>query len=1771
MSPTVSSTVQRWMLNKVYDRNGNNYVVSYNNSNGFAVPDVISWTPTSLGASTYRYEAKFIYSTRTDKDSFIGKVAGFDVANRHRLESIQIKSAGTVIRKYLFEFHTSAVTSRSRLISAKECADDAGNNCLLPIAFTYQTGQAGVTAGSATPPAGSSNGIVVGRYDLNGDGKDDILYLNGGICHAALGASIGFSSPYSVGTSTCGVVDKFLPNGRDAIAVTISGTRWVYRWDDATSAFVGVNTGVAGGENHAADYDGDGLADLFSRSADNKSLLVRRNTSTSSTNPSFNSSTFIAATLPSSAFGGTPTFESMWTYFGKGLKYTDINGDGRQDFHALIRVQFQMGVSMYSAIILGAGGGFYIPPNTSWASYLSVGFPSINFNGDRCNDRLGGSTVYVSQCNGIASSTVSTPPAPLQLLDWDGDGKTDILVDSGGNFAVYLSTGTGFSGPLSTSIPSSGTYFAIDQDGDRQEDLIRVNGTSAISYWTHTAAGQVPATTFATNIPDLLSNVTDGFGVSLSPSYGSTAWSSYDKGATTAPPLEESDPSTIVSQLVASNGIGGTYTKSYFYVGARTNSLRNEGAGFQRIDETDSRNGLISRTYFEQTFPVTGMVSQQELMQPNGTTPISRSVFTNGFATLDATANNQRYFIYPSASTTTQYEVGGIYNGALLRTVAASNTYDNASGALYDMTVTTTEPASGANGVRAGAVWTARTYAPLANLLNDPTNWCLGRPQQVQQIHSHNHAHGGQVTRTTNTTWDAALCRPTQIMVEPGSGTLQVTTDLGYDGFGNVNSTTVTGVGMAARTTSAVYSNGTYPTGQFPLSETNALSQSTSFTWNYDLGVPLTVTDPNGLTTSWLYDPYGRRTRETRPDSTYTTWAIASCVGCGTYLNTWIDRWEYTSGGSGFHRSMMFIDHFDRLLVEYSLRPDNQYTITQRDFDALGRVSIEYFPYINSAGTVGSETTTYDLVGRPSAVTRPISDTNSTLQTTTVYYEGLTTRIVDPQSVQSRKVVDAVGQLARSSDHNGYYQEFHYDSNGNLKAVHDQLGNELQSSNYNLRGMLTRRTDLDMGTWDFTPNALGETVSQTDAKSQTTTFAFDLLGRLTSRTEAEGTSTWTWGASSAAKNIGQLASVSGPGYSESYAYDAFGRPSSTSISADTTYQIDYSYNNMGSLDTLTYPTSTSSYRLKLQYEYQNGTLYQIKDFNAPSYVFWTANPFSARGQPTGECFGNGLCTVRAFDAVTGWLKSTQTGLGGGTGVQDLAYEWDLVGNLKKRIDKKQSNLTEEFFYDNLYRLDYSQLNGVTNFDLIYDVLGNISAKSDVGTYTYHSTKKHQVTSINNGWRFAYDNNGNMTSGRGITNTWTSYNYLASSANGSDTSSFSYTPGRQYWKQISNYTSGGAATTIYVGDLLEKVTTSAGTDYRHMIRAGSATIIVSRQSGGTNSVNYVMTDHLGSSSAITNGSGAVLVNSSFDAFGKRRGSNWTGNPSAGDWTAIAATTRRGYTDHTMLDNLSLIHMNGRAQDPILGCFMSADPFITELDNPQNFNRYSYVYNDPLSLTDPSGFTVRRTLPVNGPKDDANDSHIRDPNPIGEIGGKDGDREKKPNGDRPVPDKPPETKPPQGENPCPGTGGDPLDFRRDNPNDPRNPNYTPTRGILPNSITVTAPNGRTFAAPPRADFVAVYDYGRSVGSRSGTFEALAFAHYYGSMFDFQRIGNRFYGSYAYAANYAIGIDFQGAGRSLNEALAVARGVKNTLSGGRGHPNAVEAIQQGYRAAKSGACNR
>ena len=80
---------------------------------------------------------------------------------------------------------------------------------------------------------------------------------------------------------------------------------------------------------------------------------------------------------------------------------------------------------------------------------------------------------------------------------------------------------------------------------------------------------------------------------------------------------------------------------------------------------------------------------------------------------------------------------------------------------------------------------------------------------------------------------------------------------------------------------------------------------------------------------------------------------------------------------------------------------------------------------------------------------------------------------------------------------------------------------------------------------------------------------------------------------------------------------------------------------------------------------------------------------------------------------------------------------------------------------------------------------------------------------------------------------------------------------------------------------------------------------------------------------------------------------TGNLGSLD-SITGQSTDRGYTMHEHLDEMGVIHMNGRIYDPLVGRFMSADPFIQSPDDLQSYNRFIYVMNNPLAFTDPSGY-------------------------------------------------------------------------------------------------------------------------------------------------------------------------------------------------------------------------
>lgn len=115
--------------------------------------------------------------------------------------------------------------------------------------------------------------------------------------------------------------------------------------------------------------------------------------------------------------------------------------------------------------------------------------------------------------------------------------------------------------------------------------------------------------------------------------------------------------------------------------------------------------------------------------------------------------------------------------------------------------------------------------------------------------------------------------------------------------------------------------------------------------------------------------------------------------------------------------------------------------------------------------------------------------------------------------------------------------------------------------------------------------------------------------------------------------------------------------------------------------------------------------------------------------------------------------------------------------------------------------------------------------------------------------------------------------------------------------------------------------------------------------GSNTLSYIHNDHLGSSSLLTDSSGAIVAGSitKYYPFGSYRQQPTT-NPSVTD---------RGFTGHRHNDNLRLIYANARYYLPGIGRFASADTFVPRPTDPQSFNRYSYTSNRPLAFVDLDG--------------------------------------------------------------------------------------------------------------------------------------------------------------------------------------------------------------------------
>jgi len=1427
-----------------------------------------------------------------------------------------------------------------------------GDTNIASIEILRNTGQNGFVVKKMSRQQGPFKpGTRFYAADMNGDGRLDMVSIGGSSLDGG-GGDLGFTLYLNDGAGNFKKVTPAINGGGN-----MSNAQWV-----------------------PGDFTGDGLPDIAKIASVNGKwdIIIYRASMDVSGTVSYNKDTWAT---------GEGKTNSQWVV-------GDYNGDGLLDL--MCSGDISNGSCSLTAYI-STGTGF-LKQNWGAATGLQndgiTQFQAGDYNGDHCADLLV-----------ISESKPSITSSDLATL-----GSTNVRVHSSNvttNYASYYSvfangkysfakliSGT-YTGTLQNYLVPAGqsgnnrtlAWIMADFNGDGKEDVGRISTPSSMDY---SSDSDVTATTFdvftsAFGVHDLIRHVNNGLD-----NNGNGSVIDFHYTTLVNPSVYVSDHSAIYPQidmmipipvvsavdydtgLVNSSNQEKQYTINYLYKNLRATAKRGL-LGFRMIRMIDSRTGVTTKTFYNQDFPYIGMVDETDTYTDSAQS-IKLSQSNNALSDLK-TCDVGAYVIdvhypYVSQNVTENYTVAG----SLLYTTTTNNTNLTKYGEVQDLTVAIQDN-------YAGGTYTKATHSSYSD---DTANWHLGRLAGTTVTSTVPNGGSDPTTRTSGFGYDSATGLLNSESIEQNN-IGGVTTTYGYDGFGNTTSSVSSGSADYEGTSQTRTTNTTYDgSGRVVTQVTNALNQAESHIYNDGvndyryLGVPCAIVGPNGLATKFQYDEMGRKIEEDRADGTKTTITYQWVTGNSRPTA----KYSITSTADGSAPVTVYYDVLGREVSRETLSAipaggsAGQVIVTDTIYDNMGaktKVSHPYYAGTPDSNILYSQTTYYDdALHRIHTQVEPAE--NGQTNTTTFTYNGYTTKVVNAKNQITVSTKNCQGQLVRMElyANNSSYSttDYAYDAFGNTYQTTDINGNKV-TTYYDVRGHKIAMDDPDMGHWDYRYNVFGELIWQRDAKLQTTEMHYDVLGRMVDRIEAEGTSTWTYD-TAPGKGIGKLASVSNSnGYSRTMEYDNLGRPSKqTEHIEGKDYVTQTTYDTVGRPLTLQYP---SGFTTKNVYD-ANGFLQQVQKSDG-SITYWKALAYDVMGHVTQEQLGNGVTTSRGYAAETGTLKQIQSGLSGTSTVQNLHYTWDILGNLLTRADYTQTvsgqNLTETFDYDDLNRLTSAAVGGQAAQTVQYDALGNITYKSDVGNYLYtyqngsnaYSYPQYGTGQIMphalkwvNGTALGYDANGNMTNDGARTMSWTSFNMPVTITKGGAASTFTYDAEHNRIKQLA-VNGGATTTTIYVGSgMYEEVQTGLDLEKKHYISGPSGMIAVLTQTLATGATNwneqtrYTLKDHLGSTDTITDENGQVLERLSYDAWGKRRTTDWHASASV----IKSQVTTRGFTGQEMLDDLGLVHMNGRVYNPELGRFLSADPFVQAPSDPQAYNRYTYVGNHPLCLTDPSGF-------------------------------------------------------------------------------------------------------------------------------------------------------------------------------------------------------------------------
>jgi RHS repeat-associated protein len=748
------------------------------------------------------------------------------------------------------------------------------------------------------------------------------------------------------------------------------------------------------------------------------------------------------------------------------------------------------------------------------------------------------------------------------------------------------------------------------------------------------------------------------------------------------------------------------------------------------------------------------------------------------------------------------------------------------------------------------------------------------------------------------------------------------------------------------------------------------------------------ATDLNSQPTSFNYDGLNRLTSNNFPDNGQTTYCYSDFTG-SCYSST-LPPYEITTikmTSSANFISTTQVDGLSRT-AQTQIKSDTEGTdFTDTTYDALGRVATVSNPHRNgSLSTDGVTAYRYDPLGRVCVIIPPDGTTPSgttcptTAPTNDIFktYSGNCATVTDQAGRARRTCSDALGRVVSASEDPGglnYLTSYGYDALNNLTSVL-QAGSRQRTFTYNSLSQLLTATNPESGTITYTYDNDGNVLTKTDARNVMTTYTYDSLNRLTNKSYSDGTpvarfyfdSGFVPGGATPQNTIGRLVTAQTPITDSAFSYDKMGRVlwnvQATPLNCCSTgWTLNYSYDLMGNMTSFSNGVGTT-----FSYTYDGAArpttlTSSLVDAQHPAAIFTTdaTNGYFPNGALRKAAFGNGLTQSNLYDKrlqpcrldvanssamlLLTCNDPTPTG-----NVLDLSMNYNLGvsdnGNVSGWNATGAQSFARTYTYDTLNRVqtmaDSATSQSCKGLSWTDDPWGNRTDQNlTLGTCgQFHATADAQNRLHDTSNFYQYDAAGNMTHDASHSYTYDAENRITAVDAGNTANYYYDAQGYRVHHLVGT-------TMEYLYDLQGRVVSeflpSGGLNAYYMYFGGS--FVAEYESLTTYFVHH---DHLGSTRLLTNYPSPTPLRECDDYY------PYGELISCGD---TSGTTHK-FTAKERDSESGLDNFGARYFGSSLGRFMRPDPSnvsgdIVDSENPQAWNMYSYVLNNPLDAVDPDG--------------------------------------------------------------------------------------------------------------------------------------------------------------------------------------------------------------------------